>query len=92
MNNIQASKIPPSTTTIVAKCDSSESNHYFPLRDIESLQDFVAEHFGPIVVLPNTYKLTENSPGKLTLSSSFIYPSNKTAVFGNLQHSLISLC
>ena len=60
MENIQASKISPSTTTIIAKDDSAEYNHYLSLRDIEALQYVIADKFCPTVVLPDTYTLTEN--------------------------------
>ena len=89
MNNIQASKIPPSTTTIVSKGDSAASNHYFPLKYIEALQDVVSYKFYPTVVLPDTYTLTANTTIQLPLSSSLRYPAKKTEVFDNLQHSLI---
>ena len=77
MENIQDSKIPPSTTTSTAKGNSDASNHYFTLRYIAELQDVVAEKFGPTVVLPNTSTLTENSTGQLPLSSSLRYPEKK---------------
>ena len=67
MNNIQDSKIPPSTTTSIAKVNSAASNHYFALRDIATLQDVEADKFGPRVVLPNTSTLTANSTGQLPL-------------------------
>ena len=47
MNNIENSKIPSSTTTSTAKSNSAASNHYFAIRDIAELQDFVADKFGP---------------------------------------------
>ena len=89
MNNIQDSKIPPSTTTSTAKGNSVASNHYFALRDIVALQDVVADKFGPTVVLPNISTLTANSTRKLPLSSSLRYPENKKSVIDNLKHSII---
>ena len=65
MKNIQASKIPPSTTTIIDKGDSDSSDHYFSLRYIESLKDVVADKFVPTFVLPNTSTLTANTTIKL---------------------------
>ena len=67
MNNIQDSKIPPSTTTSTSNGNSAASNHYFALRDIAALQDVVADKFGPRVVLTNTSTLTANSTGQLPL-------------------------
>ena len=84
MKNIQDSKITPSTNTSTSKGNSSASHHYFALRDIAELQDVVADKFGPTVVLPNTYTLTENSTGQLSLSSSLRYPEKKTSVLDNL--------
>ena len=68
MKNIQVSKIWPSTTTIISKGDSASSNHYLPLRDIEALQDVLADKFGPTVDLPDKFTLTLNSTGQLPLS------------------------
>ena len=67
MKNIQASKIPPSTTTIIDKGDSDSSDHYFSLRYIETLQDIVADKFDWTVIFPDTYTLTENTTGQLPL-------------------------
>ena len=50
MKNIQTSKMPPSTTAIIAKGDSSVFNQYFPLRDIEALHNVVVDTFSPTVV------------------------------------------
>ena len=50
MDNIQTSKIPPSTTAIIAKGDSSVFNQYFPLRDIETLHNVVVDTFSPTIV------------------------------------------
>ena len=91
MNNFKASKTPPSTTTIIPKGDIAASNHYFALRDIEQLQDVVADKFGPTFVLLDTYTFTENSTRLLPLSSSLSYLANKTAVFDNLQQSIIHM-
>ena len=77
MNNIQDYKIPPSTTTSKAKGNSAASNHYFAIRDIAELQDFVADKFVTTVVLSNTPTLTENSTRQLPLASSLRYPGKK---------------
>ena len=58
MNNIQAYKIPPSTTTIIAKFYSAVSKHCFALIDIVELKDVVAYKFIPTVILPNKSTLT----------------------------------
>ena len=63
MNNIQAYTIPPSSSTIITKSDSAASNNYFTLRDIASLQNVVADKFGPTVVLLDTSTLTANATG-----------------------------
>ena len=68
MNNVQASKIPPSTATIIDKGDMDSYSYYFSLVYIEALQDVVAEIFGPAVDLPNTYTITSNATGQLSLS------------------------
>ena len=47
MNNIENSKIPSSTTTSTAEGNIVASNHYFAIRNITALQDFVADKFGP---------------------------------------------
>ena len=73
MNNIQASKIPTSNTTIIDKGDVAASKKYLVLIDIEALQDVVAETFFPTVVLPDTYTLSVNATRKLPLSSSLSY-------------------
>ena len=52
MNNIQASTIPPSSTTIIAKGDSTASNHYFPLWDMAALQDVVADLLSKHLLYP----------------------------------------
>ena len=67
MNNIKASIITPSPTTIISKGDSATSNHYFPLWYIATLQDVVADKLGPSVFKPNTSTLTENATIKLPL-------------------------
>ena len=56
-----------------------------------ALQDVVADFFVQTFDLPNTYTLTANTNGQLLLSSKIGSLSKKTAVFDNLQHSLISL-
>ena len=91
MKNIQYSKIPPSTTKIIAKGNSSESNHYIPVRDIEALKYVVADKFGLTFVLSDISTLTKNATRQLPLSSTLRSTSKKTAVFENLQHSMISL-
>ena len=91
MSNIQDYKIPPSTTTIIAKGDSAAPSHYCFLIDIDTLQNVVAGNFVPEVVLPDTSTLKANATGKSLLSSPLSYTSNKTAVFDNPQHSMISL-
>ena len=73
MDNIQTSKIPPSTTTIIDKGDNAASKNYLPLRYIAKLQDVVSDKFSPTVVLPDTYTLTENTTRQLPLSSSLSY-------------------
>ena len=74
MNNIQTSKILPSTTKSMDKGGSASSNHHSPLRDFESLQDVVAENFGRTVVPAYTSTLTSNATGQFPLSSSLRYP------------------
>ena len=69
MTNIQDSKIPPSTTTTIAKGDSSASNQYSPLRDIEALHNVVSDKFSPTVVLPDKSTLIENANVQLPLLS-----------------------
>ena len=91
MKNIQYYTIPPSYTTIIIKGNSDASNNYFPLQDIAALQYFVADKFCLIVVLPDTSTLTSNATRQLPLSSTLRSTSKKTAVFENLQHSMISL-
>ena len=90
MNNIQDSKIPPSSTTIIAKGCSAAYNQHSPLQYIAALQDIVAEKLRPTVVLPDISTLTKNVTKQLPLSSTLIYPTNETALFYKLHHSLIS--
>ena len=91
MKNIQYSKIPPSTTKIIAKGNSSESNHYIPVRDIEALKYVVADKFGLTFVLSDISTLTKNATRQLPLSSSLSYIEKKESVLDNLKNSMILL-
>ena len=90
MNNILDSIISPLFTIIIAKYDSAASNHHFTLRNIEVLQDVVSDKSVPTVVLTATSTLTANETGQLPISSTLSSLVNKTSVFDNLQHSIIS--
>ena len=83
-------KVTP-TTTIIAKGDSAVFNHYFPPKKIASLQDIVADKFGPTIVLPNISTLAKHSTAKLPFTLSISYPAKKISELDNKQHSLISL-
>ena len=89
-NNINALQLPPKSQTIIAKGDSAASNHYWALRDSMVLDDVEVDPIGPTVILPDTSTLTATKQGNLPIQQ-LSSAAKKTAVFDNLQSSLISL-
>jgi hypothetical protein len=86
------SVIPPqSSSIIIAKGDSAATSHYFASRDKNALTAVKKDTHGPTVILPDTSTLTATASGQLPFSSELSPKAKKTAIFANLQHSLISL-
>ena len=86
------SVIPPqSSLIIIAKGDSTATSHYFASRDKNALTAVKKDTHGPTVILPDTSTLTATALGQLPFSSELSSNAKKTAIFPNLQHSLISL-
>ena len=82
--------IPPATS-IIAKGDSAASNHYFALRDAAVLDEVRQDQVGTSVMLPDASSLTSVASAHLPLSKDLTPKATKTALFDNLQSSLISL-
>ena len=89
-NNPNIALTPPPRTTVIAKGDSAATNHYWALRDTMVLDDVRDDTNGPTVILPDTSTLTATKKGRLPIPN--LSPqARKTAIFDNLQNSLISL-
>ena len=81
---------PPHRTTVIAKGNSSATNHYLALRDTMVLDDVRDDTNGPNVILPDTSTLTATKKGRLPIPN--LSPqATKTANFDHLQNSLVSL-
>ena len=85
-----SSEIPPST--VIAKGDSSASNHYFPLQYLLILEEAENNDDGPEVLVQDTATLKATMKSQLPLGYAVITRTKETTVFDNLQSSLISLC
>lgn len=83
---------PPTTLNYtIAKGDSGATNHYFAIKDANTLLQVTPDANGPMVTLPNKACIKATHQGHLPYTKYLSPQATKTSLFPNLHNNLISI-